>query len=175
MTAITEGNPHPQASAQHKLFWVAVSLKFLNGVIELISGTTMMLIPPTAISWWAHSHFDATLAVDPNNVIANWLTHWADHIQHRDVLFIALYLIFRGCAKVSLSTMLLMGVAAAYPIAIALFSLIDGWGLRHLYFHFNWPLAGLVALDIFVIAVIAREWLTEVRPHNKSTSGPGPA
>jgi uncharacterized membrane protein len=171
MTAITEGNPQPKASAQHKLFWVAVSLKFLNGVLELLGGTTMVLIPQSGIAWWAHAHFDATLAADPNNFIANWLTHWADHIQRHDVVFIALYLIFRGCAKVTLSTMLLKGIQAAYPIAIGLFSLIDLWGARHLYYHFSWPLAALVALDVFVISVIAREWLTEGGKHGP-TSGP---
>lgn len=170
MAATTEADPHPHASAQHKLFWAAVSLKFLNGVLELLGGSTMLAIPQTAISAFVHRQFDATLAANPNALVASWLTNWADHIQRHDVVFIALYLIFRGCAKVTLSTLLLMDVAAAYPIAICLFSLIDLWGIRHLYYHFSWPLAGLVALDVFVIAVIAREWLTEVKPH--SAHGP---
>jgi uncharacterized membrane protein len=170
MDAAASPEPVHHASAQHKLFWVAVSLKFLNGVLELTGGTLLMAMPQGGFLAWAHYFFDSELANDPNNMIANWLMNWATRFQNHDLVFISLYLIFRGVAKIVLSAMLLRGIKIAYPMAIVAFSIIDLWAIRHLLVHFSWLVLGLLVLDIIVIAIITREWLTEVRPRTLKSS-----
>jgi len=156
-TTSTSGAPH--SSAQHKLFDVVVILKGLNGVLELIGGAALALIPTGAIMVWVDYLTHNELSGDPTDFFASHLMHWAENFGHGSQLFAAFYLLFHGVAKVTLASLLLMGKEIAYPIAIGLFSLFVAYALYRLAFlHFSVPLTAFVALDIFTIVIIAREW-----------------
>ena len=146
------------SSTQHKLFDVVVVLKGLNGVLELIGGTALAMIPTGAIIGWVGYLTENELSNDPTDFLANSLVHWANNFGHGSQMFAAIYLLFHGVAKVTLATLLLMGRKIAYPIAIALFSLFVLYAIHRLTLNWSWTLATFVTLDIFTIAVIAREW-----------------
>ena len=148
-------------SAQHKLFDVVVVLKGLNGVLELIGGAALALIPSAEIVTLVDYLTRTELSKDPGDLIANGLTHWAANFGQGAQLFVAMYLLFHGVAKVTLATLLLKGQKIAYPIALVFFSAFVLYALHRLSLHWSWVLAAFTALDVFTIAVIAREWRTE--------------
>jgi len=147
-------------SAQHTLFDVVVVLKGLNGAIELVGGSALALIPTGAILSWVDYLTRTELSNDPGDVVANALAHWATNFGHGTQMFAAFYLLFHGVAKVTLASLLLMGRKIAYPIAIVFFALFVAYALHRLSLHWSWVLGAFTALDIFTIAVIAREWQT---------------
>jgi uncharacterized membrane protein len=161
MDAAASPEPVHHASAQHKLFWVAVTLKGLNGVLELVGGTALAMIPAGGILAWVDYLTHSWLANDPDNLIANWLMHWAARFEHSSQIFAAVYLVAHGVTKVVLSTLLLMGRKIAYPIAIVLFTGLDLFVLRHLFHHFSWPVTIFLAIDVVIIVIIARDWIAE--------------
>jgi len=149
-------------TAQHKFFDVVVILKGLNGVLELIGGTALLLIPAAAIVDLVSYLTQSELSNDPTDFFSSALMTWAQNFTGDGQHFAALYLLFHGIAKTSLATLLLMGQRIAYPVAIAFFSAFVCYALyRLLDIHWSWFLLGFVLFDIFTIAVIWREWMAE--------------
>ena len=151
----------PPPSAQHRLFDIVVILKGLNGLVELVAGTALILIPAGAIAIWAEALTRHELSTDPNDFIANLIVHWAANFGHGTQVFAAVYLLLHGVAKTTLASLLLMGQKIAYPIALAFFSLFVGYALYRLTLSWSWVLAAVVLFDILTIVVIGREWRTE--------------
>lgn len=163
-TPVTSDAPAPM-STQHKLFDAVVILKGLNGLLELIGGTALLLIPTGAILEWVDYLTRNELSADPTDFFANALLHWAEHFAHGTQIFAAIYLLFHSIAKVSLATLLLMGRRIAYPVAIGFFTLFVLYAFYRLSHNWSWVLAALVAWDIITIVIIAREWRTEPQAH----------
>ena len=151
-----------KATAQHRFFDIVVILKGLNGALELIGGTGLLLLPVGAIIGWVSYLTQSELSNDPTDMFSSMLMTWAQNFTGDTQRFAALYLLFHGIAKTSLATLLLMGKKIAYPVAITFFTAFVLYALYRLFFlHWSWFLAGFVAFDIFTIVVIWREWQAE--------------
>jgi len=156
---------------QHRLFDIAIILKGLNGLFEIIGGGALALIPAGAILAWVDTITHTELSNDPNDFLANALIHWAQHFEHKSQEFVAIYLLVHGLTKVLLVTLLWMGQKIAYPIAIVFFTLFDLYALHRLMLHWSWVLVAFLTVDVIIIGIIAREWLSE--PTEPTTSAPG--
>lgn len=159
-TSATRDAP-AKMTAQHKLFDIVVILKGLNGLLELVGGLALLLIPTGAILSWVDYLTHSELLSDPTDFFANSFVHWATNFGHDTQVFAAVYLLFHGIAKSGLAALLLLGQKIAYPIAIVLFTAFVCYAGYRLHLHWSWALAAFVAFDVFTIGVIAREWRAE--------------
>ena len=151
------------SSVQHKFFDLVVILKGLNGLLELLGGGALLLLPAGAILTWAAYITQTDPSTDPTNYFARAFFHWAQHFGHDTQLFAGIYLLAHGLAKTTLATLLLIGQKIAYPIAIVFFSAFACYlAYRLAFHHFSWILAAFVAFDIFTVIIIAREWQAEM-------------
>ena len=162
--------PHPPVMTQHRLFDIVVILKGLNGLVELVAGAALIMIPAGAIANWADLMTRHELSTDPNDVIANLVMHWAANFGHGTQVFAAIYLLLHGVAKSALAGLLLLGQKIAYPIALVFFSLFVVYALYRLTLSWSWVLAIVVAFDIIAIIIIAREWQSESASFARATS-----
>ncbi|HVI90684.1 MAG TPA: DUF2127 domain-containing protein [Dongiaceae bacterium] len=151
------------ARLTHGVFDIVVFLKGLNGLLELVGGSALLLAPGDAIDRLVHHLTAQELAADPGDPIANTLIHWAQGFGHDAQTLAIAYLLFHGIVKTSLAVLLLMGKTWAYPTAVTFFTFFVAYLLFRLTRNWSWPVSGLVAFDLLTIAVILLDWRAKRR------------
>lgn len=146
------------AGATHRVFNLMVILKGMNGVLELGGGLALLLSQTGAVDGLVHALTAAELAEDPHDPIANALNDWAAHLGHETQVLAGAYLLLHGAVKTGLAGLLLRGKYWAYPVAIAFFAIFIAYMLFRLSRDWSWPLFGLVAFDLAMVAVILLDW-----------------
>ena len=91
------------------------------------------------------------------------MQHWAAGFGHDSQQFAGVYLLAHGVVKVLIAALLFMEKTWAFPLAIALFSLLVSFSVYRLSLNWSWVLAGFVAFDLFTIWLIAKEWLAVLK------------
>lgn len=122
-----------RAFSIHRAFQIGVILKGLNGLLELIGGTLLLV---------GFSH----------NVAL------ARHLPPHDERFAAIFLLSHGVIKGLLVFGLLREKRWVFPWAISVFA---GFGLYQIYRYFVEPAGWLIVLtvlDLFVILLTWAEW-----------------
>jgi uncharacterized membrane protein len=140
--------------ALDRTFKVSISLKGIDGVLEIIGGLVLLFIAPATLQHWARSLTAHELAQDPHDFIANHLLHSASQLSRSTTLFGAVYLLSHGIAKVVLVVALLRNQLWAYPWMIALLGAFIVYQLYRLSYGFSVGLTLLTLFDGFVL------WLT---------------
>ena len=128
----------------HIAFEIGVILKGLNGLVELIGGTLMLVFPPSAVR---------TFIVD--------LSHrpeFAEKLSSHDERFAAIYLLSHGIIKAVLVYGLLTDQLWAFPWAIAIFTAFGVYQMVHYFIQPSVWMIVLTVLDVFVILLTIAEW-----------------
>lgn len=143
----------------YRFFEISILLKGANAVLELAGGALALLISPALVQSVAAYFTNEELGQDPHDVIATHIVQWAGAYTHGPhQLFVAAYLLSHGVIKLVLVVALLMGVAWAFPAAIAVFSLFALYQVYLLIAHYSLGLLALTLLDLVVIYFVWREW-----------------
>ena len=121
----------------HIAFEIGVILKGLNGLLELIGGSLLLVFPPSAIR-----EFIVHLSHNPGI---------AQHISLQDERFAAMYLLAHGVVKGVLVYALLRESLWAFPLAIGVFA---AFGVYQIYRYVVEPSTWLIALTVLDVAVI---------------------
>jgi uncharacterized membrane protein len=150
-----------------RTFEVAITLKGLDGVLEVIGGLLLLVVTPSTINRVVAALTAHELSQDPHDFIANHLLNMAHGLTTSSVLFGSLYLLSHGLVKVVLVVALLKNRLWAYPWMIA-FLLV--FIVYQLYRIALFPTLGLTALTVFDLVVV---WLTvrEYQRHRQRQAG----
>lgn len=146
----------------HPTSWIddayefSIILKAIGGVIECISGISLLFISPLQIQHFIAVITRAELLQDPHDLIANHLTTWSHHLGHNATLFGAIYLLSHGVIKIGIIAALLLQKRWAYPAAIAIFA---GFALYQIYLTAVHGSVGYGLLTIYDLIVIYLVWL----------------
>ena len=128
----------------HIAFEIGVILKGLNGLMELIGGTLMLVFPPSAIR-----QFIVDLSHRPE---------FAQKLSTHDERFAAIYLLSHGIIKGVLVYGLLKEQMWAFPWAIAIFAAFGVYQIIHYFVQPSIWMIVLTVLDVFVILLTIAEW-----------------
>ena len=164
--------PRPLSPALDKTFKIALVLKGLDGVLEVVGGILLLFLSPHAIEHLARMLTAHELSQDPHDLIARYLLHTTSHLTTSTTLFGAIYLLSHGASKLVLVVLVLRGKLWAYPWLIALLLAFIGYQLYRLTaVHFS---VGLTALTIFDAVLV---WLTwrEYRSRRALRQQPAPS
>ena len=135
----------------HLFFNISVISKGIDGVLEVIGGALLFFLNPTKINNIVHMLTQHELSEDPNDLLAGYLVHAAQHFSVDAQIFVSVYLLWHGLVKVGLVMALLQKRFWAYPTAILAFTLFLVYQLyRYANTHSNWLLM-LSVVDVFVI------------------------
>jgi uncharacterized membrane protein len=137
---------------------MVVVLKGLNGLAEIASGTAILFLQVGTIMVWVNWLTQTELVEDPQDHLVVLLQHWAAGFGHDSQQFAGLYLLAHGIVKVFIAVLLFLEKSWAFPLGLALFSLLVTFSGYRLSLHWSWILAGFVAFDLFTIWLIAKEW-----------------
>jgi uncharacterized membrane protein len=145
-------------SALDRTFKVSVTLKGLDGLMEVIGGILLLFIPPATLQAWVRSLTAHELAEDPHDFIARHLLHSASQLSHGTVLFGAVYLLTHGIAKVVLVVAVLRGQLWAYPWMMGLLGVFIVYQVFRLSYRVTIGLLLLTLFDVFVLVLTVLEY-----------------
>lgn len=149
-----------------RAFEVGITLKGLDGILEIIGGLLLLLVSPATINQIARALTQHELSGDPHDYLATHLLRYAGELTGGAVLFAAAYLLSHGVIKVVLVAALLRNKIWAYPWMILFLVIFIVYQVYRMTFA---PSIGLVGLTVFDAAVV---WLTylEYRKQRKIRS-----
>jgi uncharacterized membrane protein len=145
-------------SKLHVAFEIGVILKGLNGLLELIGGTLLLVFPPSSLQRFVVSLTQDELSRDPNDFIATHLRAAADHLSVGGKTFAAIYLLSHGVIKAVLVYALIKDKLWAFPWAIGVFGAFGIYQIYRYSVHPSGWLIALTVLDVVVILLTSIEW-----------------
>lgn len=141
-----------------RLFELGIAAKAVFASIETAAGLALLATPNARIQGWLHWLTQAELVEDPSDPLARRLLAALGHLDADSQHSYAVYLLGHGLLKLAVVALLARRVAAAYPLAIAVFAGFVAYQLH------RWTLTGspamlaLSALDALVIWLTWQEW-----------------
>jgi uncharacterized membrane protein len=139
-------------------FKVSVTLKGIDGALEIVGGAVLLFVRPTTLDQLARSLTQHELAQDPHDFLARHVLHSAGQLTHGSTLFAAVYLLSHGIAKVVLVVALLRDQLWAYPATIVLLGAFIAYQLYRLSYRVTLGLTLLTIFDAFVVWLTWREY-----------------
>jgi uncharacterized membrane protein len=139
-------------------FKITVTIKGLDGALEIVGGTVLLFVRPRTIDRLARTLTQHELSQDPHDFIARHVLHSAGQLTRGSTLFAALYLLSHGVAKVVLVIALLRNQLWAYPSMIGLLGAFIAYQLYRLAYHLTVGLTLLTIFDAFVVWLTWREY-----------------
>src|SRR2546423_3248430 len=136
------GTRMSERSKIHVAFEIGVILKGLNGLLELIGGTLLLLFPPSTIQRFVVRLTQNELSRDPSDFIATHLRAAADHLSVGGKTFAAIYLLSHGVIKAVLVYALIKDKLWAFPWAIRIFA---AFSIYQMYRYLHQPSARPIA------------------------------
>lgn len=140
----------------HLFFNISVTMKGVDGLLEVIGGLLLLVISPAQLLAIVRMLTQHELTQDPDDAVARYLLHSIQGLSADAKTFGAVYLLGHGVVKVALVTALLQRRLWAYPAAIVVFLLFLVYQLYR-YSHTHAP--ELLALSVLDVVVVALTWL----------------
>jgi len=145
-----------QKNIVHVSFEIALLLKGLNGLAEIIGGISLLFLSPGRLDWLTHFLTHHELTEDPRDVVANFLIHLSSGFSVGTQHFFVFYLMSHGIIKCFLIFMLWRKKLWAYPLSILVFILFIAY---QVYRYTLTQSAFLIVLTIFDLVMIALTYL----------------
>lgn len=147
-----------KTTALDRVFRVSLTLKGLDGVLELVGGVLLLVVSPSQIGALGRLLTQHELVQDPDDFIANTVLHFTGNLDISTSLFGAAYLLLHGLVKVILVWAVLRDRLWAYPWMIAFLIAFIAYQGYQILLSFSWGLVLLTAFDIFVVWLTWREY-----------------
>jgi uncharacterized membrane protein len=144
---------HPR-SLLDRTFEIGITLKGLDGVIELAGALLVAFVPAHVIMRFVTHLTDKELAKDPNDFIAGHVLQYTNELVGHDKWFAVFFLLTHGLIKVVLVFGLLRNLAWAYPFA---FVTLGAFTVYQFWLIATHPTVGIILLTLFDLFII---WLT---------------
>lgn len=143
--------------AVHWMFDLAVAIKAVNGLLEIVGGYVLIFKPGwigPKVAGWAVSILDDHPAVP----FAASVARWGDGLTLDTEHFASSYLIAHGAAKLFIAWGLFREKLWAFPTALVVFGLLIGYQVYRLAHSHSTTLLVLIVIDLAVCYLIWREW-----------------
>lgn len=148
----------------HDIFLVSITLKAINGILELIAGVGILIVGHERVLWVASKLASTELVEDPHDNFATWLLHWSSSFTAHAQTVAALYLLSHGLIKLFIVYNVLRGHKWAYPLAIVVFSAFTIYQFNLFLHVHSWTMGIFTTLDIVVVIFTVLEWRVVHRP-----------
>lgn len=154
-----------------RFFRVALILKGLDGVLELVGGILLLVVTPDQIDAVVRFLTQHELSEDPNDLIANAVLNFAASLDVSATAFAAAYLLVHGVVKVLLVGAVLADRLWAYPWLIAFLVVFIAYQVYVMVIGFTWGMLALTIFDGVIVWLTAREYrLHKARRQSTSTA-----
>jgi uncharacterized membrane protein len=151
-------------SLLHAAFETGITLKAVDGLLEIAGGVLAWKVPPATVSRIVALLTQHELSKDPHDFLARHLIEYSRQFAHGGNIFAALYLVAHGVVKVGLVAALWRNKLWAYPAMAAVLALFIVYQVYRLS---RVPTALLVALTVFDVIVLGLVWAEYRRAGNR--------
>lgn len=141
-----------------RTFAVGITLKGLDGVLEVMGGLLLLIVSPGAIDRLSRALTQHELSEDPHDFLATHVLHAAGSLTSSSVRFGAAYLISHGVVKIVLVAALLRNKIWAYPWMIAFLIAFIAYQIYRMTVAFSIGLLALTVFDVFIAWLTYREY-----------------
>ena len=141
-----------------RTFEIAIILKGLDGVLEVVGGLVLLVVSPATINRVVTTLTQHELSQDPHDFVATRLLNTAHGLTRSAVLFGSLYLLAHGAVKIVLVAALLRNKLWAYPWMIAFLLVFIVYQIYRMTLVPSVGLAALTVFDVFVVWLTYREY-----------------
>lgn len=141
-----------------KTYEIGILLKGIDGILELVGGVLLLVIPPNTIDAITTFLTQHELSQNPNDFIATHVLQYGHDLTHGSHAFAAAFLLTHGLVKIVLVGALLRNYPWAYPFAIITLGLFIAYQVYRMVVEPTWGMAFLTVLDIVITWLIWREW-----------------
>ncbi len=142
----------------HESFEISILLKGAFALVETAAGLLLWLIGPNVVMDLVVRFTAAELTEDPRDLIARTALNLAQSFSIETQHFYALYFITHGAVKLILVAGLLRSYRWAYPSSLVVMSIFIVYQIYQFSHTHGFGLIALTIFDLFVLALIWREW-----------------
>ena len=139
-------------------FDVAMILKGLNGLLEIIGGILLIFLTPDRMNNFMRFITQAELLEDPKDMVANLFLRFGREFSVSSQNFGIFYLLSHGILKVVLVTLLLRRKLWAYPISLVVFVLFVVYQIYRFTISHSAFMILLSIIDIVIIVMTYMEY-----------------
>ena len=157
-----------RSSLLDRIFEISISLKGLDGLLEVVGGILLLLLSPAQLTSIITLVTQHELSQDPHDFIATHLLTYAHTLSASVVLFAAVYLLAHGIVKIVLVVALLKEQLWAYPWTIGFLVIFILYQVYRLVLHVSVWLIVLTVFDCFIVLLTVLEY----RKHLQHQRGP---
>jgi uncharacterized membrane protein len=164
-----------QSKWAHRVFWIGIFFKALNGLVETGGGIILLIISNETMARWTYALVRPELAEDPNDWIANQILRAALDLSPDAKLFAILYLLIHGIVKLVIVGAIWFGQLWAYWLAGMVFSLFVVYQMERFVVTHSLGMLFLTAVDLVIIALLPpehRRVSLEIRDRQKRPPSP---
>ncbi len=140
------------------LFRIAMAVKGLDGLIELIGGITLLLVSQAEVQKVIAAVVTRDLLGPPDGSLTRHFVAGTAEFASGNRTFAVVYLLLHGMLKVALVVALLRHWLPAYPVAIVVLGLFVVYELYRATQTGSLLLPVLAIVDVVVIALVVREY-----------------
>ena len=144
--------------ALDRAFAVGITLKGLDGILEVVGSVLLLVVSPATIDQLSRTLTQHELSEDPHDFLATHLLHGAGSLTGSSLRFGAAYLLLHGAVKIVLVASLLRDKIWAYPWTIAFLIVFIAYQIYRMTFAFSIGLLGLTVFDVVVVWLTYREY-----------------
>jgi uncharacterized membrane protein len=155
---------HSQQPVLHYLFELGISLKLLNGLLEVVGGIFLFFTSPESLSKLAAKLLTNELLEDPKDLVANTFLHAAQQLSANAQIFASVYLLIHGIVKVGLVIALWKKKPWAYPLAGIVLALFTGYQVYLFYHSGSLFQLFLTAVDVVILLLLRSEYKRVTQP-----------
>lgn len=159
-----------RATLRHRLFRWAVILKGIDGILEVVGGTLLLLLGAHGLSGVVAFLTQHELAEDPRDLLAGFLVRSTRGLGVASVHFAAAYLLVHGITKVGLVAGLLRGRRWVFPAALVILGLFFLYQTYRTIVGPSAALAFLMVVDAVILVLIWREYV-DTTPRSTDQNG----
>jgi uncharacterized membrane protein len=146
-----------QSKLAHRLFWLGIFFKALDGVLETAGGFVLLTISSATIRSLTYRLLRPQLAEDPNDWIANHVLTWVFHLSTDSKTFVIAYLLVHGIIKLVIVAAIWFGQLWAYWLAGIVFSLFVIYQMARFAVTHSMMMVFLTMVDLVIIALLPPE------------------
>ena len=142
--------------AQEKLYQGGLWIKGINGLLELIGGGILAIVPAAVFSRIVDFLTRHNLGHNSKDRFFGMLARGVVHLGGDDRSFSVFYLLSHGVVKIVIAVLLLREIRSAYPVGLGLFGLLIGYELYRLAVLPGILIGSVVLLDLAILTLIVR-------------------
>jgi uncharacterized membrane protein len=147
-----------RSSLAHRAYLAAITIKGLDGAIELALGGIVAVLGAQRFSALLIAWSAPEIAGNPESHAMRFVRHSADGLAHASTAFVIVYLLAHGVIKLGIAINLLRGKSWIYPVAVALLAGFIAFMSYRLTEHFSGWLLSFALFDAVTLALVINEW-----------------